>query len=225
MAASLTDVARLAVHARRARVDGADLLEVRADCFPKNLLKPEPLRSLLKSLGRATSLPLLLTLRSRGEGGKLHRSVDEQDRLALVRAALSEVDAVDVELSADHLAEHVVDEARKRGRWTILSFHDFKKTPSERALKGIVKRFRRLKGDVLKVAAMPHSAKDVDRLTSFCGALSGRRAFISMGPLGRRSRLAPSGWGSCLTYGFVGKPAAPGQASVRVLAQAVRGKR
>ncbi len=216
---SLGEAHKLAEDAQRARQEGADALEIRADLFPKALLKPEPLRSLLKDLRRRTSLVLLLTLRSRAEGGKLPRSVDEQDRLALIRAALSEVDAVDVELSADGIAEHVVDEARKRHRWTVLSFHDFKKIPTDRVLQGIVKRFRQLKGDVLKIAAMPKTSADTGRLMAFCAGLEGRRAIIAMGALGRSSRIEGRKWGSCLTYGYVRRPLAPGQISVKELAK------
>jgi 3-dehydroquinate dehydratase I len=77
---------------------------------------------------------------------------------------------------------------------------------------------------VLKAAVLPRSGGDVDRLMGFCEKLSGRRAFIAMGSLGRRTRLAPSRWGSCLTYGYLTHPTAPGQASVRALAKAVRKK-
>jgi 3-dehydroquinate dehydratase-1 len=210
------------LHSRRARADGADLLEVRADLFPGHLLKPEPLRSLLKDIRRAAKLPLLLTLRSRAEGGRLHRSVDEQDRLSLIRAALSEVDVVDVELSSEDLLEHVLDEAHKRGRRVILSAHDFKKTPSNLILKRLVGKFRALKGDVLKVAVMPAAVSDVERMKLFFSdpavqKTCGRVVAIVMGPRGRRSRLDPSSWGSCMTYGFVGRAAAPGQIPVKSL--------
>jgi 3-dehydroquinate dehydratase I len=219
VAASLTDAARLLEDARLAVKAGADVLEIRADCFPSSLLKTEPLRDLIKSLRSAVKKPLLLTVRCRAEGGRLPRAVDEQDRLSLIRGSLSEVDAVDVEMSDEEVTPHVLSEARKRRRRIILSFHDFKKTPSDETLSRLVKKFRRLRGDVLKIAAMPKRKGDVDRLMKFCQSLKGPRVFISMGPLGRASRLDGVRWGSLMTYGFVRQAAAPGQFPVSVLSR------
>lgn len=219
VAAALTDPSRLLEQARRAARDGADLLEVRVDAFPKILLNVEVLSSMLGAVRRGVRRPLLLTLRLKAEGG--FWPWKDKDRLAFYRGLLPVVDAVDVE-GASPLAGAVVRAARKAGRWSVLSHHDFKRTPADAALRRIADRFARSGADVLKVAAMPRTAADVDRLMGFCGKSEGRRAFIAMGALGRRTRLNPAKWGSCLTYGFVGKSAAPGQVPVRVLAKKLR---
>jgi 3-dehydroquinate dehydratase I len=222
----LTDEPSLLSDARRAKRLGAAALEVRADMFPRALLKPQPLRDRLAELRKAAGLPLILTLRLRREGGRLPRSIDEQDRLRLVRAALSEVAAVDVELAADDINGHVVAEARKRGRWTILSSHHFHSTPSPRVLRGLVRKAARLKGSVLKVAARASDAREADRLMDFCAQTKFRfRAFLPMGPAGARHRLEGHRWGSCLSYGHVRGAVAPGQPSVARLARAFRGAR
>jgi 3-dehydroquinate dehydratase I len=217
--AALADARHLSRDAVRAAEEGADLLEVRADAFPQGARSPEALTAALKAVRRAARRPLLLTLRHRREGGGWTRS--EAERLSLFKETMGAVDAVDVE-GGSTIAARVVRAARKAGKWTVLSHHDFKRTPADAALRRLAARFKRSGADVFKVAAAPRSKTDVARLMDFCAALPGRRAFISMGLLGKESRLSPARWGSCLTYGFIGKPAAPGQVSVKKLARALR---
>ncbi len=216
VAASLIDYSRLVDDARRAVRDGADLLEVRADLFPRKVLSPEIMAEKLREVRRAARRPILLTLRLRREGGGWPFS--EIKRLSLYQTLMPWVDAVDVE-GASEIAQDVIRFAKKLKRWAILSQHDFKKTPTDDALRRMSKRFSRSGADLLKIAATPRRKEDVDRLMSFCSGLSGRRAFIAMGSLGRRTRLEGIRWGSCLTYGSAGKSAAPGQVPVKLLAK------
>jgi 3-dehydroquinate dehydratase-1 len=215
VAASLTDFGRLVPDARRAAREGADLLEIRADLFPARVLDDKILREQLRAVRRAAERPLLLTLRRRAEGGKWPFS--EIRRAALIRALMPSVDGVDVE-GAARIAPGVLREARRLGKWVVLSHHDFKKTPSHRALEAVAGRFSKSGAQILKVAAMPRRPSDVDRLMEFCSGLRGRRAFIAMGPLGRKTRVEPRRWGSCLTFASVGRPSAPGQLGVKELA-------
>ncbi len=218
--ASLADPVKLLNDARAAARQGADVLEIRADAFPKIWLKPHALQGLLNRLRQAVPRPLILTLRSWEEGGRLPRTFREMDRLALIRAGLSEVAAVDVELGAQDIVRHVTLEAHKRGRSVILSHHDFRKTPPDARLRRLVQRARRLRGDVLKIAVQPRRAEDVRRFMDFCQKCAfRRRVFIAMGPLGKDTRREGFRWGSCLTYGYVRKPLAPGQLPVKQLAQ------
>jgi len=215
VAASLTDFGRLVPDARRAAREGADLLEIRADLFPARVLKEKILTAKLPAVRQAVKLPILLTLRCRAEGGKWPFS--DNRRAALLRALMPSVDGVDVE-GAARIAPGVLRDARRLGKWVVLSHHDFKKTPSNRALKVAVRRFAQSGAQILKVAAMPRRPSDVDRLMLFCSGLTGRRAFIAMGPLGCETRLEPRKWGSCLTFASVGCPSAPGQMQVKELA-------
>jgi 3-dehydroquinate dehydratase-1 len=214
--ASLGDGARWISEAVRAKEAGADAVEVRADLWPRRSLKPGRLRERLRELREAVGpLPILLTLRRGEEGGGLSGRFRERERLALIRAGLGEADGVDIELAADDINAHVVHEAHKRGRFVILSAHDFKSVPPAAALARWARKAKRLKGDVLKVAAYSRSRAETDRLMDFCSRRPlPRRAFIPMGPLGARARREGHRWGSCLTYGYTRKPLAPGQPSV-----------
>jgi 3-dehydroquinate dehydratase-1 len=208
--ASLSDATHLVTDARRAVKEGADVLEVRADLFPKTVLKPDRLQRVLRLLRREIRRPLLLTLRMGEEGGGLSVKFREVDRLGLFRAALAEVNGVDIELAAVEINRHVVFEAHKRGRFVILSSHNFKRTPSNVVLAGFVRKAKRLGGDILKVAAKPLGRKDVTRLMDFCAKTPfRRRVFIAMGPLGVQSRMDGFRHGSLLTYGLRSPPARP----------------
>ncbi len=221
--ASLGDHARIVADARLAAKSGAAMIEVRADLFPKSVLKPETLRRILKSAREAARRPILLTLRIGEEGGGLSPHFRDQDRLALFRAALSDVNGVDVELSANEINRHVESEAHKRGRFVILSAHDFRKTPSNKVLSGLTRKAKRMGGDILKISVRPRRAADVERLMDFCAKSTfRRRAFIAMGPLGEKTRREGFRWGSCLTYGYVRRRLAPGQLPVKLLADLAR---
>ncbi len=223
VAASLGDFDHLIPDARLAAREGASFLEIRADCFPSDVLRPAPLRALMAKVRKAARRPLLLTLRPETEGGRLPRDVSEPDRLALFLAGLSEVQAIDLELSSESLHRRLIPEAHEKGRGVILSHHDFRKTPADVFLKRLVRKAEGLKGDILKVAAKPRRPADVDRLMEFCaGAVFPHKVFIAMGPLGARSRLEGFRWGSALTYGYVRAPMAPGQMPVETLVKAQR---
>jgi 3-dehydroquinate dehydratase I len=223
--ASLDNFSRLLPQARLAVQAGAAALEVRADRFPRTVLKPEPLRDVLETLRLKIRRPLILTLRRRAEGGGLPRSIDELDRLSLFRAALTEVHLLDVELAADDINHHVVSEAHKRGRAVIVSHHNFRKTPPDAVLRNLARKARRLKADILKIAARPRTPQDVARLMAFCERAPLRyRICIPMGPLGRASRIDGFAQGSCLTYAHAGRAVAPGQWSVRDAVEALRNR-
>ena len=220
--ASLGDFSHLLTDAHRAEAEGANLVEVRADLFPKTQLKPILLQRALKKLKKSVKCRLLLTLRMGEEGGGLSPKFREQDRLALFRAGLSEADGVDVELAAVDINRHVVFEAHKRGRFVVLSAHHFKKIPSKQVLTGLVRKFRRFEGDVLKVAVKVSSKSEAAHLMEICSKCPvPRKVFIPMGSKGQEARLNGFSSGTCLTYGYVRKALAPGQLSVKAIVSSI----
>lgn len=213
--ASLDNLPRLSQDARAARRAGADVIEVRADAFPRATLRPEPLRDVLEALQAHSPGPVIFTLRSRAEGGGLPGGFSEVDRLNLFRAAMTEVDLVDIEISAEEIGHHVIFEAHKRGRGVILSHHNFKKVPPTAALRALLRKARGLEADIVKVAAQPRTPSEALAFMTFCRAADHRlRVFIPMGPLGSAYRVDGFFYGSCLTYAHWGRVTAPGQFSV-----------
>ena len=75
--------------------------------------------------------------------------------------------------------------------------------------------------DILKIAVMPQSRKDVLTLLSATEEMDRRTTkpliTMSMGPVGMISRLCGEVFGSALTFGAVGKVSAPGQIGAKDL--------
>jgi 3-dehydroquinate dehydratase-1 len=68
--------------------------------------------------------------------------------------------------------------------------------------------------DIAKLAVMPESMQDVLNLLQVTHDSRAPVCTISMGDLGKHSRIVASCYGSVLTYGSVGDAVAPGQLRV-----------
>jgi len=154
-------------------------------------------------------IPVIATVRHRDEGGDWHGNEDE--RLSLYRTAMDCVSAVDVELNCA-IAGEVIAAARARGKAVMVSYHDFQQTPSAAELDGIVGTGTAWGEVVVKVAVWVEDGAAVERLR---GVL--QRAWpvpvclLGMGAQGEETRVSFALDGSCLTYGYLDAPAAPGQ--------------
>jgi 3-dehydroquinate dehydratase-1 len=98
----------------------------------------------------------------------------------------------------------------------VMSSHDFEKTPSRDEIVARLSAQQKLGADVVKIAVMPTSHRDVITLmdaTELFVATDATRPVItmSMGGLGVVSRLAGETSGSCLSFGSAGASSAPGQ--------------
>ncbi len=185
---------------------GVDVVELRIDQFAS-------LESgaVLREVARFDGLNLLGTIRRVEEGGGW--SSPEEERLALYRAVLPQVHAVDVEIQSGAAAD-VLAEARKLGRLGIASYHNFELTPEREALSEMVAQGVELGADVVKVAAHCRDWAELRRLARFAIAYAEAEVpmiVIGMGAYGAPSRVFFPALGSLLTYTFLGKPTAPGQ--------------
>ncbi len=198
--------------ARKLDKEVVDILEWRVDSFG-NLAVPA-LKRCFARLRQSTSKPLLLTVRTCREGGKAN--LLRQSYKQLLAGILSEIspDAVDVEFGRGDIAD-LVSAAHAKNIPVIASFHDFTKTPSERALLKKLTRMEQAQADVLKIAVMPKTASDVLRLLKTLLAarktLNSPMIAIAMGKLGTLTRVAGGQFGSCATFAGFGNISAPGQ--------------
>lgn len=197
--------------------DGVDILELRIDLFSS--FDPDYVRNEVK---RYSDLPTLATIRLAQEGGAWDRP--EEERLALYRAVLSVVQALDIELAAGETLKALIPEAHAAGKTIIGSFHDFHATPSLEQLLTLFSRGLHLRVDLLKVAAFCNSREDLQRLARFT-IIHAEDAVITigMGEYGAPSRILFPALGSRLTYTFLGEPTAPGQLNCAVTIQYLSG--
>jgi 3-dehydroquinate dehydratase I len=169
------------------------------------------------------SVPLLLTKRSPKEGGE-RSPLDEEGVVELYAQACEArcADLVDFEMNNDagHL-RHVRAATRKSGTGLILSYHNFRETPSLQALNGHFLRAQELEADVAKVAVMPVRLEDVLRLLSATLESSQKLDIplisMSMGAHGTLTRLFGWVFGSALTFGIGASGSAPGQVPIEDL--------
>lgn len=202
-----------------------DLLEWRID-YMDCLTNTSELVNIANTIqARLPKKPLLVTFRSKREGGE--QELSSEDYFALLRtlAKYKVADLLDVELfSTDDVAflKNSVQEVQSYGCKVILSNHDFSKTPAKEEILSRLTTMQDLGADVAKIAVMPNSAEDVLALLSATREMSEEIAEIpivtmSMGKLGAISRICGQTFGSAITFGSLKKSSAPGQIEISEL--------
>ena len=202
-----------------------DMVELRADYF-KFVQDQTKVTDILEKIRKISDKPLLFTLRTKNEGGVSYIDADYYFRLnnSVIESKL--VDLIDIEFfSQAEEVDKTVKLARKNNVMTILSNHDFLKTPSK---EEIISRVNKMMdcGDIAKIAVMPNSEEDVLALLSAALKLKkekkGHFIAISMGHLGVISRMSCELIGSCITYASYGDKSAPGQLDVRLIKELLK---
>ncbi len=204
---------------RNAAAKNPDLIEWRLDYLrTSNEQKIDALAGTVRKMAGATKL--LLTLRTKDEGGHYDGPVDEYVRLLIAATQIG--DCVDVELSkGQDVIDQVKEAAEERGVKVIVSYHDFQKTPSNEEIIQKLDEEKASGCDLCKVAYMSNSYEDTDRLLEVIAAYKEANpdtkiAGISMGEYGKKNRQYAGLFGSSL--GFVGLNnrsfSAPGQITI-----------
>lgn len=204
--------------ARKAKSLGADMLELRIDDMRGAERAPEAIAELIRKL-RRVKLPIIATIRTACEksapGGW---KPADNERLDIFKSIIRLVDLVDIEASSGKINRDVIKLAHKNNKLVIVSYHNFRTTPSNKLLRNKALKAYKLKADIIKLSVTPQKAQDVGRLMLFCESWKKTpMAAVSMGETGSISRIVGFVYGSCLTYGYVKKANAPGQVSVKEL--------
>ncbi len=190
----------------------ADIVELRVDMFGSH--ERDAVTAACKLV--RTAAPLLVTVRSRDQGGAA--DLDDEQRLALYKTAAAHADAIDVELRSP-ICARAIELARAHGLTTIASHHDFTATPDDATLNAIADQARDRGAAICKIAATAQCASDMTRLLDLLRDRAADQGMIviAMGPHGAASRVFFPLCGSLLTYGFLEEAVAPGQLSIREL--------
>jgi 3-dehydroquinate dehydratase I len=213
------DAAVLAEQARQV-LDLADVLEIRLDYM--TVPEPEKCFSLLRK-------PLLFTNRPLWEGGRF--AGKKEERLEpLIEAVRLGADYVDLELRAALKSRHCLLEALEESQSPtklILSWHDFKETPSAAELTNLLHQMIAGGAHIGKIVTTAHNANDVLRVLALQEeARAAGFSLISfcMGETGRISRLATLYLGGYMSYACLNEEqaTAPGQLSASRLCELIR---
>jgi 3-dehydroquinate dehydratase-1 len=189
----------------------ADLIELRVD-----YLRNARLAFLLQDRKK----PLIVTNRRKEEGGQYRG--EERKRLSVLQEAIHlGADYIDLELATQR--SWLQDLVRnKRETQVILSFHDFRRTPSLKELKRISWQMIQLGADVIKVVPFARSWEDNLNILSLIPFAKERKQKIvafCMGEKGKSSRIFSPLLGAAWTYASLNqsRTSAPGQLTIQEL--------
>ena len=148
--------------------------------------------------------PLIITARHPNEGGRGRLSL--RQRRALLSRFLAHADYLDVELRSARALRALLAIAETKNVRRIISFHDFKSTPSARLLVAKAHNAKALRADIFKVATRTDTPTELGRLLEFItkNRMNVRLAVMGIGSLGAISRVLLARAGSVLIYASLG---------------------
>ena len=162
----------------------------------------------------AQGVPVVATLRLASEGGQWKRP--DAERWPIFEAALTYLTAVDIEFRSS-LLEKISAFAASHQKALIISYHDFERTPPVVDLRAVIRKAANY-GTVVKIATLSQTEADLAALRElFTEQCSASVCLLGMGALGPASRTLLPRLGSCLTYGYLDTPIAPGQVAAAEL--------
>jgi 3-dehydroquinate dehydratase I len=203
------------VIASRADLERAVRMRKPPDLFELRLDRLAGLADEVETVLPRLRTPLIITARDPREGGA-HKLRLRQRRDLLARF-LSHADYIDVELRTLRAFLAI---AKAKNVRRIISFHDFKSTPSARLLVAKAQNAKALRADIFKVATRTDTPTELGRLLEFItkNRVNVRLAVMGIGRLGDISRVLLARAGSLLIYASLGPaPDVEGQLSLEQL--------
>ncbi|GJL77141.1 MAG: shikimate dehydrogenase (NADP(+)) [Nitrospinaceae bacterium] len=195
----------------------ADIIELRLDLIS---------RFDLSQLTQATTLPVIVTNRTKLEGGQFKGT--EEERVDILKQAIAAgADYIDIETSTPkELLQSVL--ANKGKTRAILSYHNFSNTLED--LEPLYEIMCDLPGDILKIVTYAQDINDNLKMFQLLKrAKQENRKLIAlcMGDNGEISRVLSPLFGGFLTFGALatGKESAPGQILASTLKNVYRADR
>ena len=191
------------------RYHDADIIEWRADFLPKEAILQVAPAIFEKFAGRE----LVFTLRTRAEGGQIELSSEEYVQIIKEVAQLYLPDYIDFEyFSYKDVFDQMLDFPN-----LVLSYHNFQETPEN--LMEILSELTSLNPKVVKIAVMANTEQDVLDLMNFTRGfktLNPEQEYvtISMGKVGKVSRITSDVTGSSWSFASLDEASAPGQISL-----------
>jgi len=192
-----------------------DLFELRLDCLLSIVDQLERKMSILGS-------PIIITARDPREGGANNLSL--RQRRDLLLRFLPHAKYLDVELRSAGAFKSLLVSARKQNVRRILSFHNFRSTPSAQSLRSKASLAKARGADVFKVACRTDTPAQLTRVLDFVTDkdVDLPVSVMGIGKLGAISRLLLARCGSFLNYASLQQSVVEGQLSIDVLRSALR---
>lgn len=170
---------------------------------------------------------LIATCRRREAGGRFSGTVEGQ-----LRALRSVVDAgcqwIDLEIETVEAVQPFILALYTSHVSRVVSFHDFRGTPSKPRLEGMMRRLGEVADnagfDAIKIATKCDSLEETLHLLSLPRRFRKRKIIaVPMGEAATPARILAARFGSALSYAPIEEATAPGQISLAELHQVYRG--
>ena len=188
-------------------LEKSDIAEIRFDYLKKSDI-PTVLEDIKKNLSRC-----VCTLRPKSEGGLFIGKEDERKSILRLLAEYNPF-LLDVEFNTIQRDKKLVKYLKKTKCRILVSWHDFKKTPSNSQLKNKFNEMKKF-SNMVKIVTVAKNVSDASRLLSLYSIRTESKIVaFCMGDPGKFSRILCLHLGSPFTYVSLGKAIAPGQFSV-----------
>jgi 3-dehydroquinate dehydratase type I len=142
--------------------------------------------------------------------------IEEKDRINLLIEAVNfGAKYVDIEIETDiSLINKIQNAVNKNNCKLIISYHNYKKTPTKEKLTSIVDECKKLNADIVKIATFINKKEDNATILSLYGIYKNIIA-IGMGNSGKITRVASVLCGAPFTFAAENnKLTAPGQLNI-----------
>ena len=191
------------------------VIEWRLD-YLKELKDKDALIDALKEFGEICKKNVTIaTIRTKAQGGMCDFNESEMELYLSLIANNKCVDFIDVEYYRYERPRTLIESLKKLGANVICSEHNFDETSEDETMLNLLEEMECAECDAVKMAVMPANTTDVARYMDVCNcfAKETKKLFIamSMGDIGKISRLAGVVTGSCMSFGTYNKSSAPGQ--------------
>lgn len=212
----------LVIEAKNLQAIDCDIVEWRIDYF-EEVTDSKATAIFSHDLKKILAKPLLITFRSKREGGELELPDAQYFAIYHEIVANGAADLLDVELfMPEKEVAALLLAAKEKEVKIVMCNHDFFATPEK---EEIIQRLRLMQAkgaDICKIAVMPNSAQDVLTLLNATDEMSRLYAdrpiiTMSMGDKGMVSRISGQLFGSAATFGAAKQASAPGQVPVSEL--------
>ena len=185
----------------------SEYAEIRLD-----FVNPSEIPNILQNIKEKISR-CVCTLRPKNEGGKF--SGKENERISILKL-ISEYNPflLDVEFNTLKKDQKLRQYLKKSNTDILVSWHDFKKTPSMDRLNSRLTEMKKL-SNFVKIVTVAKSISDTSRIMSLYNRSSKIKLIaFAMGEQAKFSRILCLHLGSPYTYVSLGKAIAPGQFSL-----------
>jgi 3-dehydroquinate dehydratase-1 len=185
----------------------SEYAEIRLD-----FVNPSEIPNILQNIKEKISR-CVCTLRPKNEGGKF--SGKENERISILKL-ISEYNPflLDVEFNTLKKDQKLRQYLKKSNTDILVSWHDFKKTPSIDRLNSRLTEMKKL-SNFVKIVTVAKSVSDTSRILSLYNRSSKIKLIaFAMGEQAKFSRILCLHLGSPYTYVSLGKAIAPGQFSL-----------